>query len=97
MCLASSKHIGAGGNLLAHKVVAHESERMPPKRQAHAHIVLDYFASLRHSHIIAPKHPRLPGVLWTKCDFRRWKDHDGYKTSFQRMLHDLKLATAASK
>jgi len=25
-------------------------------------------------------------------DFRRWKDHDGYKTSFQRVLRDLKLS-----
>jgi hypothetical protein len=30
-------------------------------------------------------------------DVRGWKDYDRYKTSFQRMLHDLKLATAASK
>jgi len=25
-------------------------------------------------------------------DFRRWKDHDGYKKSFERVLRDLKYA-----
>jgi uncharacterized protein YjbI with pentapeptide repeats len=29
-------------------------------------------------------------------DFRGWKDHDGYKRSFERVLRDLKLATAAA-
>jgi uncharacterized protein YjbI with pentapeptide repeats len=30
-------------------------------------------------------------------DFRRWKDHDGYTRSFERVLRDLKLATEAGK
>ncbi len=29
-------------------------------------------------------------------DFRRWKDHDGYKRSFERVLHDLKMTTPAT-
>ena len=30
-------------------------------------------------------------------DFRRWKDHDGYQRSFERVLRDLKLVTEAGK
>jgi hypothetical protein len=30
-------------------------------------------------------------------DFRGWKDHDGYKKSFDRVLRDLKLATEPRK
>jgi hypothetical protein len=26
-------------------------------------------------------------------DFRRWKDHDGYQRSFERVLRDLTLST----
>jgi hypothetical protein len=26
-------------------------------------------------------------------DFRRWKDHDGYKLTFERVLRDLTLST----
>jgi hypothetical protein len=27
-------------------------------------------------------------------DFRRWKDHDGYRRAFERLLHDLKVVSA---
>jgi uncharacterized protein YjbI with pentapeptide repeats len=30
-------------------------------------------------------------------DFRRWKDHDGYQRSFERVLRDLKLSTEPGK
>ena len=30
-------------------------------------------------------------------DFRHWKDHDGYKKSFERVLRDLKLSTELGK
>jgi len=30
-------------------------------------------------------------------DFRRWKDHDGYQRSFERVLRDLKLSVEAGK
>jgi hypothetical protein len=30
-------------------------------------------------------------------DFRHWKDHDGYKESFERVLRDLKRATEPPK
>jgi hypothetical protein len=30
-------------------------------------------------------------------DFRRWKDHDGYKTSFERVLRDLKRAASTDE
>jgi transcriptional regulator with XRE-family HTH domain len=30
-------------------------------------------------------------------DFRRWKDHDGYARSFERVLRDLKLSSEAGK
>ena len=30
-------------------------------------------------------------------DFRRWKDHDGYKQSFERVLRDLKRSTGAEE
>jgi TIR domain len=30
-------------------------------------------------------------------DFRRWKDHDGYKMSFERVLRDLKRAATADE
>jgi hypothetical protein len=28
-------------------------------------------------------------------DFRHWKDHDGHKESFERVLRDLKRSTSA--
>jgi hypothetical protein len=30
-------------------------------------------------------------------DFRRWKDHDGYKRSFERVLRDLKRAGSSDE
>jgi hypothetical protein len=30
-------------------------------------------------------------------DFRHWKDHDSYQTSFQRVLRDLKRAAEPEK
>jgi hypothetical protein len=30
-------------------------------------------------------------------DFRHWKDHDGYKRSFERVLRDLKYAGEAER
>jgi hypothetical protein len=30
-------------------------------------------------------------------DFRRWKDHDGYQRSFERVLRDLKMSVEAGK
>ena len=30
-------------------------------------------------------------------DFRHWKDHDGYKSSFERVLRDLKRTTDTDK
>jgi TIR domain/Pentapeptide repeats (8 copies) len=30
-------------------------------------------------------------------DFRRWKDHDGYKKSFERVLRDLKRSTSSNE
>jgi hypothetical protein len=30
-------------------------------------------------------------------DFRRWKDHDGYRKSFDRVLRDLKCAAEPEK
>jgi hypothetical protein len=31
------------------------------------------------------------------ADFRRWKDHDGYKWSFGRVLRDLKMSAEVGK
>jgi len=30
-------------------------------------------------------------------DFRNWKDHDGYKTSFERVLRDLKRSASTDE
>jgi hypothetical protein len=34
-------------------------------------------------------------IHWTRHigDFRRWKNHDAYKKSFERLLRDLKAAS----